>query len=921
MQLSIGKKMILIMVVFSLAAIIPFCVMGYLAVDTAQSSFVESKFQQLVSMREIKKSQMERFFAAREADLSVLMETVAGLRQQAIDKLQAVQEMKKARLESFFAERLGGVGALAASAGLSNLHTMLDHYRLTHNLGPGGQLEVANQDYQDLWQANHAYLKNYAQTYGYGDLFVISADQGLVLFSLQRESDLGSSLAQGPLKESPLAKLWAQVVKSKSVQMRDFEPYAPAKGVPCAFIGAPLEKEGRLVAVVAVQLSKEPINRIVQQRAGMGASGETYLVAKVGQRYVSRSDLVTMGNGQYQVGHDLTSIAPPYVKLALDGQKGEDVFADSRGHLILAAFEPLQLKGLDWAMVSKIDLQEAIVPREQGAKDDYYARYIEKYGYYDLFLIHPQGKVFYTVTHEPDYQTNMLTGEYRDSGLGKLVRRVLETKRFGLADFAPYAPSNNQPAAFIAQPLMHDNEVEMVVALQFSLKAINQVMQERSGMGKTGETYLVGPDLLMRSDSFLDPQNHSVMASFARPATGKVDTQASRQALAGQSGQEIVIDYNHNPVLSAYAPLKVGDRAWALIAEIDQAEVVRESVAARRLLDTVLMIGLVAGAVVLGVILVTAFTIRRMTRTLSQVTSTMRQGADQIASASIEVASSSQSLAQGSSEQAASVEEVSSSLEQLASSARQNSDHAQQADDLVSQTRQVVDQANQSMTQLKDAMATISQASDQTAKIIKTIDEIAFQTNLLALNAAVEAARAGEAGAGFAVVADEVRSLAMRAAEAAKSTQQLIIDNLKNIKQGSQLVLVTDQAFSQVAESTSQVVDLMREISTASQEQALGVDQISQATVQMDQVTQQVAANAEESAAASEELSGQAEALEVLVGELGRLVHGGNGQQRQKGARPSDQARLRNRQGGQLPFLERGGQKPDEDSFPLPEDD
>jgi methyl-accepting chemotaxis protein len=178
------------------------------------------------------------------------------------------------------------------------------------------------------------------------------------------------------------------------------------------------------------------------------------------------------------------------------------------------------------------------------------------------------------------------------------------------------------------------------------------------------------------------------------------------------------------------------------------------------------------------------------------------------------------------------------------------------------------------MTKLTRSMEDISKASDETSKIIKTIDEIAFQTNLLALNAAVEAARAGEAGAGFAVVANEVRNLAMRAAEAAKNTAALIEGTVKKVKEGSEFVEHTNGAFSEVSKSAAKVADLVSEIAAASGEQAQGIDRVNKAVSEMERVTQQSAANAEESAAAGEELTAQAEQLKRYVGDLNGLIGG-----------------------------------------------
>jgi methyl-accepting chemotaxis protein len=278
-------------------------------------------------------------------------------------------------------------------------------------------------------------------------------------------------------------------------------------------------------------------------------------------------------------------------------------------------------------------------------------------------------------------------------------------------------------------------------------------------------------------------------------------------------------------------------------------------------------------ALIFGAILA-IFITRGISRALSRISEGLNEGADQVASASGQVSASSQSLAEGASEQAAAIEETSSSLEEMSSMTKQNADNANQADSLMREANLVVVKANESMQDLTTSMEEISKASEETSKIIKTIDEIAFQTNLLALNAAVEAARAGEAGAGFAVVADEVRNLAMRAADAAKNTSNLIEGTVKKVKAGGELVAATNEAFSEVAKSSSKVGGLVAEIAAASKEQAQGIDQINTAVAEMDKVVQQNAANAEESASASEEMNAQAENMKGMVEELIAMVGG-----------------------------------------------
>jgi methyl-accepting chemotaxis protein len=266
--------------------------------------------------------------------------------------------------------------------------------------------------------------------------------------------------------------------------------------------------------------------------------------------------------------------------------------------------------------------------------------------------------------------------------------------------------------------------------------------------------------------------------------------------------------------------------------------------------------------------------VRSTNSVLRATAADLRDGASQVVSAAGQVSTSAQSLSQGATEQAASLEETSASMEEMASMTRKNAENATQAAALVTSVTKQVTDSNAALSQMVGSMAAIKESSNKVAKIIKTIDEIAFQTNILALNAAVEAARAGEAGMGFAVVADEVRNLAQRSAQAAKDTAGLIEESIARSQEGATNVEEVAKAISSITGSVASVKGIVDEVREASQQQTQGIDQVAQAIAQMEKVTQTTAATAEESAAASEELNAQAETSVSVVGRLEELVGG-----------------------------------------------
>jgi methyl-accepting chemotaxis protein len=252
----------------------------------------------------------------------------------------------------------------------------------------------------------------------------------------------------------------------------------------------------------------------------------------------------------------------------------------------------------------------------------------------------------------------------------------------------------------------------------------------------------------------------------------------------------------------------------------------------------------------------------------------------EVSSASLQISEGSLKLAEGANIQAASIEQISASLEEMTSMTSQNADNALQAKNLANSATDSAAKGDEQMAIMKEAIDAIKKSSDETARIVKTIDEISFQTNMLALNAAVEAARAGDAGKGFAVVAEEVRSLAQRSAEAAKNTAVLIEGSGKNVDKGVKLTDDVQNILREITEGNNKVNDLIAEISAASTEQADGVAQVTTAVDGMNKVTQENAASSEESSAAATQLNGQVAQLRDLVQEFELTGNQGAAQQR-----------------------------------------
>jgi methyl-accepting chemotaxis protein len=415
-----------------------------------------------------------------------------------------------------------------------------------------------------------------------------------------------------------------------------------------------------------------------------------------------------------------------------------------------------------------------------------------------------------------------------------------------------------------------------VAVFQMPLASISEVMNERDGLGTSGEAVLIGADFLPRSDSFRS-EDHAVVTAFRHPDSGRIDHETARKALGGASGTQLTKSYDGVEVLSAFAPIDLLGLRWAIVAEISAEEAlaplrrIAASTAATNaaILRTSIVTLAIASVVVT---IVAVFVSRGLSRRLTRIGDTLSSRATSAKSTAELLRSTSRNLSASADTEAASLEQVSASLEEMDSLTTMNAANTDRAKQLAHSSREASQAGTEAMVRLRTAMGGIDSSSTKMLEIVRSIEGIAFQTNLLALNAAVEAARAGEHGKGFAVVAEEVRSLAQRAAEAARQTGGLIEESRERVSRGAQSTKEAADALAAISQTCAQTADLIAEIATASSEISQGIQQINEAVTAMDDTTQRNASGAKESAEGSEALLGQAVELDGIVDELLELV-------------------------------------------------
>ncbi|NAX47527.1 methyl-accepting chemotaxis protein [Photobacterium halotolerans] len=563
----------------------------------------------------------------------------------------------------------------------------------------------------------------------------------------------------------------------------------------------------------------------------------------------------------------------------------------------------------------------------------FFRELIETSGYYDLFLIDAQTtQVVYSVYKEVDFATSLSQGPFRDSLLSHAFQAgmALEKGQTALIDFNLYLPSYHAPAGFVAAPVYQGARLTGVLVIQFPIDRLTAIMGVRAGLGDSGETYLVGPDRLMRSNSYIDPVNHSVHASFRYPDKGSIDTEAVRRALAGETNIDAISDYKGNAVLSAFAPVQLGAIHWVIVAEIDQAEALA-AISQLNISGFIVILAMLALIIPAALLISRSITrpiggepehmehiaraiadgnlrlemnddkpatgvyasMKTMSGKLSEIIHQLKIAAGQQRSEAEALAASAVQTAETVSRQEQETTQLTVAIDQMSATARDISGNIATVATVSNEAnRQVTDCAGllrQSTTRLNDMsddmreanekLGLLRQSSDEITKVLDTIRNIAEQTNLLALNAAIEAARAGEHGRGFAVVAEEVRHLAQHTQDATSDTASMLATLLNHGREVSDVMTRSIDHTSSVSEQAAHATQRLQQVVQSVEQIADMTSQIAAASEQQSAVSAEISHNinnihmmSRDTSSAVEQISASSEELSTLSAQLEKMA-------------------------------------------------
>ncbi len=562
-------------------------------------------FENLETTLAFQKQALQEYFTGQTKTLENIADTMQVLQQEAYTRLAAIRDMQKKQIVDYFNIRLQDVQAFSSSPQQQAVFS--DFLK-----NPAAGLPAAFTDFMSQWLNQRDFFS-----------LVLLSPEGKVLYSTDKEVKRESAVQANSPEWNALQK------GMREAAFTDYGLSSFFQETPVSYFSTPLLNAEQIGGVFLFRLKSNALDSIMKNTPGLGENGESYMVGVDG---MFRSNSVyfeepTLANPAFLV--DTESVV-----YALAGESGEETTVNYRGDYVLSSYTAVEIHGTTWVLLVEIDQADAMAPKLQGEEQENHLTQIAAdYGFPDLYLLNPDGYIFFSAKHQADYLTNILTGPFAKSDFSDTVAKVLESKKMAVSDYSLYEPAGGSPAAFVAAPIMNDKgEIILITALQMPIDQINAVMNIRSRSEQESmqqqihehviaATYLIGEDGLWRSEA-ADAKKYGVSSTLLNPKA-KVSTVAVQDALKGQDHTDVIVNSAGEKVLSSWAPFQYKDLKWAIISEVNYADVHQP---VRRLMYWIGLTALLATAVIVGISLWVAGGLTKQADEIMSVISKVEKG-------------------------------------------------------------------------------------------------------------------------------------------------------------------------------------------------------------------------------------------------------------------------------------------------------